>query len=99
MFRISGLAVCILRGITYEGDQRIQRCIFLEKATGEVAMSGKSVVRGTKYMPLSCKFFLCDSLNLCEPLSKFTFISVLENGMADFRTRIFFTGFKHRKIV
>jgi len=30
-FRISGLAPCIVRGITY-GDHRIQRCIFLEKS-------------------------------------------------------------------
>ena len=32
MTRMIGLAVCIVRGITYEEDKRIQRCIFLEKA-------------------------------------------------------------------
>jgi len=35
-------------GITYEGDHRIQRCIFLEKKLfGEVAMSGKTIARNT----------------------------------------------------
>jgi len=28
MFRISGLAACIMRGITYEGNHRIQRSSF-----------------------------------------------------------------------
>jgi hypothetical protein len=32
MFRLFCIAACIVRGITYEGDHRIQRCIFLEKA-------------------------------------------------------------------
>ena len=29
---ISGVAACIMRGITCEGDHRIQRCVFLGKA-------------------------------------------------------------------
>jgi hypothetical protein len=45
MFRICGLAACIVRGITYEGDHRIQRCIFLDKAIWGVEMSGKIFVR------------------------------------------------------
>jgi hypothetical protein len=32
MTRMIGLADCIVRGIIYEEDHRIQRCIFLEKA-------------------------------------------------------------------
>jgi hypothetical protein len=28
---ILGLAACLVRSITYEGEHRIQRCIFLEK--------------------------------------------------------------------
>jgi len=44
MFRIFGLAACIVRGITYEEDHRIQCCIvFRNKLIGEVAMSGKSI--------------------------------------------------------
>jgi len=32
MTRMIGLAACIVGGIIYEDDHRIQRCIFLEKA-------------------------------------------------------------------
>ena len=29
---VAGLAVCLVRGITYGGDHRVEPCIFLEKA-------------------------------------------------------------------
>jgi len=29
---VAGLAVCLVRGIIYDGGHRMQRCIFLEKA-------------------------------------------------------------------
>ena len=32
MYSVFGLAACLVRGITYDDDHRIQRCIYLEKA-------------------------------------------------------------------
>jgi len=67
--KISGvlvLAACLVRGITYEADHRIEPCIFLEKCIwGNRYVWSKycqKKPKGTKYMPLPCKFFLCDSL-------------------------------------
>ena len=40
-----GLEACIVRGIIYEEDHTLRRRIFLKTLFGEVAMSGKSILR------------------------------------------------------
>jgi len=80
MTRMIRLAACIVRAIIYEEDHRIQRCIFLEKAIWGSRDVWKKYLKkmpeGIKYLLLSCKFVLCDSLKLCavkacKLLSKF----------------------------
>ena len=55
------------------------------------------IPKGTKYTPLTCKFFPCDSLNLyvvkrclIKRIKVVLFISVWENGVADIRENIFY---------
>ena len=64
-FKISGvvgLAVCLLRRIIYDGDHRVEPCIFFRKSyLGKSRFVEKvlpEISKGTKYMPLPCKFTL-----------------------------------------
>jgi hypothetical protein len=47
-----GLAACLVSGIKYVGDHRVERCIFFKKQFGQNALCGRGFVGNTKKQKL-----------------------------------------------